>query len=285
VREYAVEALAHRANDPLVQQALLSMLDDSVRYVRIRAAEALNPLGGKPFVKQTIERLLLLMLADPYDEVRSTAAYSLTNKLNSYTDSPAIQAALLSLLEDPSDYIRRYAISALAGVVGKIVRTDEKVRDTVLARLGDTNYEVRSSAVRILTPSAGEHKVRQALRSVVFSDEKSSVRLQAACALINVDNDPLVAQVLVILMPGWHCSDSSISVAITRLTATSEGRQIIRTKLIEADGYTRRAIVRLLMRVQPLSEIRDVLAAMLDDWTVANEAFATLNQWAKVERG
>ncbi len=165
VRMLAAEALGE-ISDPGVFDALVPLLDDSDLWVRAAAARSLERVG-----KQRAGDILAGHL-DKASEVFLLVLVEVVGRLR-------VESALLTLLKlagHPDPEVRKTVLTALSSYGG------EAVRQAFIARLLDSHWSVRKTAVELL----GQRKdkaVEQLLERLAEHDADASVRMAAGKAL------------------------------------------------------------------------------------------------------
>ena len=214
VRVAAVNALAQIKNPKAVNAAvssLVSALDNSNRYVRLEAAQALeNQIDTyREFENENLFQVLLTSLQDNNRNVRLMSA-RLLGKLK----DPRATVPLIKTLEDSEYEVREEASVALQnikdpqaieplvkalnsgnpGVRAHVVKTlggfkDHRAIEPLMSTIQDPNPEVRAAAIKVL----GTIKDPRAIEPIVnaLDDDDEKVRLQAVTVL-GVSGNPQV---------------------------------------------------------------------------------------------
>ncbi|KAF9356469.1 hypothetical protein BGX34_009923 [Mortierella sp. NVP85] len=127
----------------LSERAIRKLIANKQTYTRSAQLDFIQLLGDQVNSSEDAVAVLLTFLGSPIMTVMSTAENALNN-LTSIPDS-ALQV-LKGLLHDEDWLIRKSALR----VLGKHVRTSEAAALTALHALGDTNQDIKDTALEIL---------------------------------------------------------------------------------------------------------------------------------------
>jgi HEAT repeat protein len=129
------------SRDPNALEPLAKALEDSNKWVRWAALEALGELGDRRAVPVILQ---FLKKREPYGWGRRVAANALGN-----INDPAAVEALIDMLKEDDPYVRRNAAYAL----GKL--KDERAILPLIELLKDSNEWLRKSVQTVLVKMAG----------------------------------------------------------------------------------------------------------------------------------
>ncbi len=173
VRRTAAESLG-KIGDRAAARAVLPLLTDPAPSVRAAAATALGRMGPPPPDEVVIG--LIRALEDPEESVTGAAALAI-GELE--PDSEQLGAAV-NLVRASDVRVRRAAIRGLLQAEGSLWGA------ALVAALGDTDAEVRQSAVAALGMS-GDPAAAAAIRKRLADDRSPAVRAEAAYQMGTMD--------------------------------------------------------------------------------------------------
>lgn len=144
--------------DPLVEESLIKVLGDKTWFVRLSALQSIKDLQLKPDV---VINNIVPLLQDEHEDIREYAALTIGD-LGSLA-APAV-SPLANLLSDPVWYVR----GTVAWVLGQIDCESGKLCSCLRPCFGDTEMEVRISAVKALVAagSSGSKEIECLLKEV-----------------------------------------------------------------------------------------------------------------------
>ena len=195
LRRDAAAALA-TTRDRQAIGPLLDCLKDKDADVRRAAVRALEAIEDKQITKQTTDAIMKC-LRDKDPQVRWAATGTLwTIWEREAVEAPQDLSALLKCLHDDDLYICLSAARALRAIKAS------DAAQILAACLEDADPEVRLRAVRVLEAYGGEHAVG-ALRDCLSDDEDARIRVWAAKALLEIENEkPRAVQALLDCLAG-----------------------------------------------------------------------------------
>nr|WP_287697175.1 HEAT repeat domain-containing protein [Microcystis sp. M058S1] len=241
---FKVELLGLTKSNEVVNE-LLKALEDSDKYVRRNAAEALGKIGSETAIAG-----LLKALEDSNKDVRRKAVEALA-KIGSET---AI-AELLKALEHSDKYVRWKAAEAL-GNIGS---------ETAIARLlkaleHSDNY-VRGDAAFALGKIGSETAIPGLLKALEDSDEY--VRWNAVKALGNIGTETAIAGLLKALEHSdWYVRRKAAE-ALGKIGSEIAIPGLLKA-LEDSDGFVRRKAAEALGKIGSETAIAGLLKALED---------------------
>ncbi|NEQ68107.1 MAG: NACHT domain-containing protein [Symploca sp. SIO2D2] len=274
----AIEALVKLGRDSeKVHQALLELLKDNDKQMRISAAKALVKLGK---YSEKVDQALLGLLKDENQPVRIQAIRALA-QLGKYSEK--VDQALLGLLTDENQPVRILAVMALA----QLGKYSEKVHQALLGLLKDNDKQMRISAAKALGELGKDlEEVHQVLLKLL-TDEDESVRMEVVVMLgqLGKDSEKVHQALLVLLKDNDKQMRISAAEALGELGKDSEEvHQVLLKLLTDEDESVRISAAEALVQLgKDSEEVHQALLKLLtdEDESVRISAAKALGQLGK----
>lgn len=195
VRYRAAESLVQFGNtDPAVIDALVNLPKDQDSFTRDRLVASLRKLGKLGKSTPAVIDALVTSLKDQDIYVRGTAALSLEQLGKS---NRAVIDVLNTLLKDRDSFVRSYA----AGSLVRLGNTDAAVIDTFVMLLKDPDSDVRLSAAASLVRLGRTDSAVIETLVMLLKNQNRDICFYAAALLVRLGNsDSTVIDKLVILL-------------------------------------------------------------------------------------